>query len=258
MNKSEEIPEKHIFDSHAHLLDERIISSPDLLDGIGGIICFSEPGENISAFKDFLKNDKIWGACGIHPHNADGYLKRKEELIQTLSLKKVRLLGEIGLDYYWDNSPRAVQRKVFEEQLMLASDLKMPVSVHSRDAFRDTMDILKNYQNIPVLIHCFSEGPAEASEAVERGYYIAFGGTVTFPKAEELRKAALEVPEERMLVETDSPYLAPQPVRGKVNRPSYARYTIEALAELKKRTAQETAFYTYKAALDYLGLNYLR
>ncbi|NLB34469.1 MAG: TatD family hydrolase [Elusimicrobia bacterium] len=249
------VDENLVFDSHAHLLDKRISMNPHVLDGVGGVICFYDPlGDDVNSFNEILKNSKVIGAAGIHPHYASDFHRLKNELLMSLELKKVMVLGEIGLDYYRDNSPRKQQRRAFIEQLKLAEKLKLPVAVHTREAFRDTMDILNEYAATRVLIHCFSEGPKEALEAVKQGCFVAFGGTLTYPGSKDLRMAAEEVPYEKLLVETDSPYLAPQPVRGRTNIPWNVRYTIETLSYIKKTTPEKIARETFKATLNFLGL----
>jgi TatD DNase family protein len=140
-------------------------------------------------------------------------------------------VGETGLDHYRDYAPRAAQRRLFEEQLTLASDVGLPVVIHSRAAVQDTVAALGNFGG-DVVLHCFSE-PELLGVALERGYYVSFAGNLTYPKASELREAARQVPADRILVETDCPFLAPQPVRGGKNEPAYLIHTVDALAEIR-------------------------
>jgi TatD DNase family protein len=160
-----------------------------------------------------------------------------------LDVPKVLALGEIGLDYFYDNSPREVQRRVFAEQLELASSRGVPVIIHTRDAWDDTFELLERYWSKPAggIMHCFSGGPAEAERCVALGFHISFSGIVTYPKAAEVHAAARLVPKERLLVETDAPYLAPVPHRGKRNEPAFVTDTARRLAELRGETFEDVA-----------------
>jgi TatD DNase family protein len=167
--------------------------------------------------------DGVYVAAGIHPHQAaDG------EDARSLVNGETVAVGEIGLDFYRDYAPRDLQRQVFVEQLELAAEVGKPVVVHSRAADEETAELLAAFRG-SVVLHCFSS-PGLLPVALERGYYVSFAGNVTYPKAEELRAAAAEVPADRLLAETDTPYLAPQPVRGKRNEPAFVVHTVAALA----------------------------
>jgi len=176
-------------------------------------------------------------AAGIHPHQAaDG--ESLEELA-TLADGRLVAIGEIGLDFFRDYAPRDDQRRVFAEQLELAEQVGLPVIVHSRSAEEETAELLAGFGGT-VVLHCFSS-PALLPVALERGYYVSFAGNVTYPKAPELREAAHAVPAERLLAETDCPYLAPQPVRGQRNEPAYVVHTVAALAVARGEDAAELA-----------------
>jgi len=176
-------------------------------------------------------------AAGIHPHQAaDG--ESLEELA-TLAVGRLVAIGEIGLDFFRDYAPRDDQRRVFTEQLEHAERVGLPVIVHSRAAEDETAALLADFGGI-VVLHCFSS-PALLPVALERGYYVSFAGNVTYPKAPELREAAHAVPAERLLAETDCPYLAPQPVRGERNEPAYVVHTVAALADARGEDAAELA-----------------
>ena len=167
--------------------------------------------------------DGVYVAAGIHPHQA-----ADDEDARSLVDGETVAVGEIGLDFYRDYAPRDLQRQVFVEQLELAAELGKPVVVHSRAADEETAELLAAFGG-NVVLHCFSS-PRLLPVALERGYYVSFAGNVTYPKAEELRAAAAEVPADRLLAETDTPYLAPQPVRGKRNEPAFVVHTVAALA----------------------------
>ena len=176
-------------------------------------------------------------AAGIHPHQAaDG---ESVEELATLVDGDVVAVGEIGLDFYRDYAPRDDQRRLFADQLELARERAKPVIVHTRAAEHETMSMLEHFDGT-VVMHCFSS-PEVLPIVLERGYYVSFAGNVTFPKATDLRAAAAQVAEERILAETDCPYLAPQPVRGKRNEPAYVVHTVAALADLRGESADELA-----------------
>jgi TatD DNase family protein len=187
----------------------------------------------------------IYATAGVHPHDAakatDETLSRLRELV---SHPKVIALGEIGLDYHYDFSPRDRQRAVFTEQLNIAREASLPVVIHTREAWEDTLRILGEHWSeppAPCLMHCFTGSPAEARECLDRGFYLSFGGILTFPKATGIQQAAREAPDDRILIETDAPYLAPVPRRGKRNEPAYLVHTAAKLAELRGIDPQTAA-----------------
>jgi TatD DNase family protein len=182
----------------------------------------------------------VYAALGIHPHQAgNGQAERLDELKELLDHERAVAVGETGLDFYRDYAPRELQRRLFEEELSLATTLERPVVVHTRAAEADTAAALAGFDGV-VVLHCFSE-PALLQTALERGYYVSFAGNVTYPKAEDLREAARRVPRDRLLVETDSPYLAPQPRRGRPNEPANVVHTVAALAAARGEEAHELA-----------------
>jgi TatD DNase family protein len=190
----------------------------------------------------------IYAAVGLHPHEASLYDDALElELLAYAQDEKVIGWGEIGLDYHYDHSPRDVQRRVFGRQLELALELKLPAIIHTREAEDDTIDILRERwaarggNEIGGIIHCFTGSQRLAEAALEMGFLISFSGVVTFKKADELRAVARSVPMDRLLVETDCPYLAPLPHRGKRNEPAFVRETAARLAELKGVSFEEMA-----------------
>ncbi len=174
----------------------------------------------------------MFAALGIDPHQAGGPEgARVDELVELLEHPRAVAVGETGLDYFHDLAPRPVQRRLFERQLEIASEAGLPVVIHTRDADTDTADVLAGFPGT-VILHCFS-APGLLDVAVERGYYVSFAGNVTYPKAAELREAAAAVPANRILAETDSPYLAPQTLRGKRNEPANVLLTLAVLAEAR-------------------------
>jgi len=171
----------------------------------------------------------VWAVVGWHPHDAE--VADVPALRPLLEHGRVVALGEVGLDYYRDYAPRDVQRRVFAEQIDLANDLALPLVIHTRDADSDTFPMLEAAR-VPVVLHCFSS-PDRLDEAVARGYLVSFAGNVTYPNAAELQEAARRVPADQLLAETDSPYLAPVPLRGRRNRPVNVLHTLAFLAELR-------------------------
>jgi TatD DNase family protein len=177
----------------------------------------------------------IYTAIGIHPHDARLFDNQTERLIAKLITQSSRVIawGEIGLDFHYDNSPREVQIKVFQRQLQLAAEANLPVIIHTREAEAETIEILKSQTaSGPGIMHCFSGSSRLAQQAIDLGFYISFSGIVTFKKAEELRTTAKQVPLDRLLIETDCPFLAPVPYRGKRNEPAYVVEVARCLADL--------------------------
>ena len=179
----------------------------------------------------------IFATVGIHPHDASDLDEDAlKELKKMASHEKVLAIGEIGLDYHYDNSPRDIQQEAFRKQLQLAKNLKLPIAIHSREADEDTLKILKEeYPGIKGgIMHCFASNLAIAKECLDLGLYLAFGGVITFKNAKELRDVVKEVPLNRILLETDSPYLTPEPFRGQRNEPSHVRFIAEKIAKIKE------------------------
>jgi TatD DNase family protein len=184
----------------------------------------------------------FYATVGVHPHDAgkasEDTFKRVADL---LAHPKVIAIGEIGLDYHYDFSPRERQRDVFVEQLGIARHAGKPIVIHTREAWDDTISLLREHWNGGGIMHCFSGGPAEARQALDLGFYLSFGGIVTFPKATEIQEAARIAPADRILIETDAPYLAPVPRRGKRNEPAYIVETARKLAELRGESLEDVA-----------------
>ena len=203
------------------------------------------------------KYPKIYAAVGVHPHNAKDVTGDTLRLIAELAKEeKVRAIGEIGLDYHYDFSPRDVQQRVFRAQLRLAHDLKMPVVIHTREADTDTMQILKEEQvdKLGGIMHCFPGDMAMAEECIKLNLKIAIGGVVTFDNAKTLREVAMNVPVEEFLFETDCPYLTPVPHRGKRNEPAYVRLVAEKVAALRGVEFEELARITTNTAKKLFGI----
>ncbi|WP_020593556.1 TatD family hydrolase [Kiloniella laminariae] len=233
-----------IVDSHCHL--DYFLRDGDLEETLdrarnAGIGCMVTIGTKISTFETIQSiaeaHDDIYCTVGVHPHEAgtEG-LSSPDILIEKAQHAKVIGLGESGLDYYYDHAPRAEQAISFRAHIAAARETGLPLVVHTRDADDDTVSIMRDeYEKgaYPALIHCFTAGPDLARAALEMGFYISLSGVITFKSAEEIRQTVAEAPLDRLLIETDSPYLAPIPFRGKRNEPAYVRHTAEALANVK-------------------------
>lgn len=192
------------------------------------------------------KHQDIYAAVGTHPHDARLFDDKAEQRIASLIKQSSRVIawGEIGLDFHYDNSPRDVQLKVFGRQLELARDARVPVIIHTREAEKETVDILKTHwtgSHLPGIMHCFSGSLALAQQTIELGFSISFSGIVTFKKAEDLRTIAAQVPLDKLLIETDCPFLAPVPFRGKRNEPAYVVEVARCLAGIHGLEVEELA-----------------
>jgi TatD DNase family protein len=200
------------------------------------------------------EHEGVFAALGIDPHQAASPdAKRLDELRELLRHPKAIAVGETGLDNVRRQASPADQRRLFEAQLALADELELPVVVHSREAEEETAAVLATFRG-GVILHCFSS-PGLLPAALERGYFVSFAGNVTYPRASDLREAAAAVPDDRLLVETDSPYLAPQPVRGRPNEPAYLVHTVAALAEVRGDEPDELAARTHANAAAAFALS---
>ena len=252
-----------IFDTHAHYDDEAFDEDRDqLLSSMkdGGVGCIVNVCASVGGFGGTLELMKaypfVYGAVGVHPDDAGIMTQDTLDEIRRLShMEKMVAIGEIGLDYYWDNEPHEVQQKWFIRQLELAGEVKKPVIIHSREAAADTMYIMKNYaQGLGGVIHCYSYSREMAEEYVKMGFYIGIGGVVTFKNAKKLKDVVAAIPIEKIVLETDCPYMAPEPYRGKRNQSSYIRYVAEKIAELKEMSPEEVIAVTEKNARDLYGI----
>ncbi len=196
------------------------------------------PGVEPSTFNEIItlteKYDMLYGAIGIHPSEYKTYTEASEkEIINGLSLKKIIAVGEIGLDYYWEQDTKKEQKEIFIKQLEIAKNYHFPVLIHDREAHEDTYNILNDFNLENVIYHCFSGDTEFAKKCIDKGYYIAIGGVVTFKNAVNLKETAKIIPLDRMLLETDAPYLTPVPYRGKLNTPKYLKYIAQEIAKLR-------------------------
>ena len=252
-----------IIDTHAHYDDEQFDEDREEILGKmqdAGIGMIMDAGSTILSWDKIVKLTEeypfVYGAIGVHPDEV-GNLDETQfaRMERLLDKEKIKAVGEIGLDYYWDNEPHEVQQKWFIRQLELAGEVKKPVIIHSREAAADTMYIMKNYaQGLDGVIHCYSYSREMAEEYVKMGFYIGIGGVVTFKNAKKLKDVAAAIPIEKIVLETDCPYMAPEPYRGKRNQSSYIRYVAEKIAELKEMSQEEVIAVTEKNARDLYGI----
>ncbi|NLM05734.1 MAG: TatD family hydrolase [Tissierellia bacterium] len=251
------------YDSHIHLDDkkfdkdrEEIISNFET-DRIRGVI---NVGADMATSRASLelakKHDKIYAVVGVHPHDVKDMKDSDFDELRAMSKEdKVVAIGEIGLDYYYDHSPRDVQIKRFEEELVLAKELDLPVVIHSRDAAMETLEIIKKHsKNLRGEMHAFSYSPEIMREYLKLGFYIALGGPVTFKNARVPLEVAREVPLDALLLETDAPFLTPEPFRGKRNESKYIKYIAEKIADIKGIPVSKIYEATAKNTEELFGL----
>ena len=246
-------------DSHCHLYDTRGVPMTDAVAAAraAGVTTMINVGCDAGTIEQAIAaaatHDGIFATAGLHPHEAKHGV---DSILPYLDDPNVVAVGECGLDYYYDHSPRAAQREAFAAQIQLANERSLPLVVHTRDAWSETFDIL-DAEGVPqrTIFHCFTGGPDEARRCLERGAYLSFSGIVTFKTASDLHEAARQCPIERMLVETDSPYLAPVPHRGRPNQPAYVVHVVATLAELRGVAPDEVRAATVEnACLAFPGI----
>jgi TatD DNase family protein len=241
----------NLVDSHCHLDDSKFDADRDDViaraqaAGVNLMLAIgtgSGPPDLEAAVRLADRYPFLFASIGVHPHDAS---KASDETIQQLrrlaSHRKVVAVGEIGLDYHYDFSPRPVQRTIFIQQLELARETSKPVIIHTREAWDDTLRILRQNWRGQGIMHCFTGDAEQARHSLQLGFYLSFGGVITFPKADDIREAARITPDDRLLVETDCPYLAPVPHRGKRNEPAFVVETVRRLAEIRGVTPEYIA-----------------
>ncbi|WP_457643045.1 TatD family hydrolase [Persephonella sp.] len=243
-----------MIDTHAHL--DMLRSEEDLKESVEKLDCIITIGcdkEEIFKAVDIANRySNVYASVGYHPYDVKGLTDRDIDILEKLAEenKKVVAIGETGLDYYRDITPKKLQWEFFEKQLQLAKKLNLPVIIHSRSANEDTVKILQQHAPFPAsgILHCFGGDIPMMEKCVELGFYISFAGNITYPKADSLRAVLKETPLDKLLLETDSPFLSPQKKRGKPNKPSYIFYTLEFASSLLGLTPQELEEITDKNA----------
>ena len=236
------------FDTHAHYDDDAFDADRDELlaslpeNGVGLVV---DPGCDLSSSRMAVdlaaKHPHIYAAVGIHPENCHDYTPSQIDELRALSKSpKVVAIGEIGLDYYWkENPPRELQQQCLRDQLQLAAELDLPVIIHDRDAHADTLAIVKEFPTVTGVFHCFAGSAEMAKELLKMGWYLGFNGTVTFKNARKAPEVLAITPLDRILLETDAPYLTPVPHRGERNDSTYITYVSQVIAQIKGLTPAE-------------------
>ncbi|MBZ5603767.1 MAG: TatD family hydrolase [Acidobacteriia bacterium] len=254
-----------MIDSHCHLdskdfdADRDEVIARALAAGVETMVAIGTgdgPPDLEAGIRLADKHDAFYATVGVHPHDASKATPETfKRLAELLKHPKVVAAGEIGLDYHYDFSPRDTQRAVFIEQMRIAADAGKPIVIHTREAWEDTVALISEHWRGGGIMHCFSGGAGEARQALALGFHLSFGGIVTFPKALNIQDAAKSTPADRLLIETDAPYLAPVPKRGKRNEPAYIVETARKLADLRgeslEAVAQTTASNFRKLCLGY-------
>jgi TatD DNase family protein len=244
-----------LVDSHCHLdyftddeIDSILCRAAEA--GVGTMVSIGVRMAQASTVKALAERfPQVWGTVGVHPQNVgEGPLPEVEEIVAAATHPRIIGIGESGLDYFYDKAPRDVQQDGFRRHIRASQRMQLPLVIHARDADDDIASILREETAaggaFPFLLHCFSSGRQLAETAVEMGGYVSFSGILTFPKSADLRSIARDLPEDRILVETDSPYLAPVPFRGKRNEPSYVAHTAHVLAEVRGTEPKDLAVLT--------------
>lgn len=243
-----------LVDSHCHLDDRQFDGDRDAViararaAGIEAMLAIGTgdgPPDLEAGIRLAEAHEGIYATVGVHPHEArKASAETWARMRELVKHPKVVAVGEIGLDYYYDNSPREQQKAAFIEQMDIAAEAGKPVVIHTREAWEDTVRLLREHWSpagLGGIMHCFSRGPEEAEQVLEMRFCLGFGGVVTFPKAHRVREAARTAPRDRLLVETDAPYLAPVPHRGKRNEPAFVVETLRKLAEIRGEPAEDLA-----------------
>ena len=247
-----------LIDTHAHLQDKSLLPEVEaviqraLAAGVETIVC---PGYDLESSRQAVNLAQlypgVYATVGIHPHDADTLdEKAMAELHRLAGERKVVAIGEIGLDYYRDLTPRDLQKKAFIAQINLAREINKPIVIHDRDAHQDVMDIVKQEKagRNQGIMHCYSGSLPLAIDYMKQGFYISFAGPLTYKNNRKTAEVAATIPLDRVLVETDCPYLTPEPLRGKRNEPAYVVHTATFLAQLRKKSLEETAYLTTRNA----------
>jgi TatD DNase family protein len=250
-------------DTHAHLdfeyeegiTPEKIIKEAEEKQ-VTKIITISSDVDSIrKSFDIASKFENVYHSMGVHPHEAKDFNQSVENDIKTLKGKKCVAIGETGLDYFYDHSPKDVQKKVFVKQIGLALELKLPLVMHVRDADQDAYDILKTeLKDIGGVLHCYSGTKEQLKKYLDLGLFVSFTGIITFPKADVVKEAVIYSPQDRIMLETDSPFLTPVPFRGQKNYPKHIPIIAQKLAELRNENIEKVAEYTSKNAHSLFGI----
>lgn len=246
-----------LIDSHCHVHDPEFFGDKRqeayqrAVDADIGMIAVGTSEASSREAVDFAsKRQNIWAAAGVHPHDAKFGCREISEILKKDTSDKIVAIGEIGLDYFYENSPKSIQQKVFEEQLQLAVDYNLPVSFHVRDAFDDFWPIFHNFPGLKGVLHSFTDSRANAYRGIEEGLVIGINGISTFTKVPEQIELYRELPLDKIILETDAPFLTPKPLRGKINEVGYVKLVAEHVASTRNLTVEEVAKVTCDTTRD--------
>lgn len=252
-----------MIDSHCHLADAKFAQDlPQVIErakaaGVDRMVTIADSLEESKRCVEITEHHpSIFATVGVHPHNAKEWKEGDGVTLAGLARQsdKVRAIGEIGLDYHYDFSPREDQRQAFIDQLKLAAELSLPVVVHCREAVEDVWNIVEEQKPAKLVLHCCTEKWEDVARFVDRGYLLSFTGIATYPSAEEIRRTIERCPLDHLMIETDAPYLAPMPHRGKRNEPAFVLEVATLIAQLKRVSVEEVDRSTTKNAVDFFGL----
>ena len=261
------------FDTHAHYYDERFRGKKNphgvdaLLDALfaqgllGAINVATSYSSSLAVIEKAKRYEKMYAAVGVHPGDLDDngmdyieQIAKIRELAKNRVENKIIAIGEAGLDYYWTQDTKAAQKDCFERQLALAEELSMPIIIHDREAHGDCFETVLRYPNVKGVFHCYSGSAEMAKELIKRGWYISFSGVISYDNAEKIKGVAAIVPDDKMLIETDAPYLTPQPFRNKLNHSGRLFYTASALAAIRGIDVKTVSELTYNNAKALFGI----
>ncbi|PIP64908.1 hypothetical protein COU77_02580 [Candidatus Peregrinibacteria bacterium CG10_big_fil_rev_8_21_14_0_10_49_16] len=252
-----------MIDSHCHLADQKFREDRDEViarakqAGVLQVITIADTlEEGKTCIEIAQQQENVSATVGVHPHRSNQWSKESKELLQELaqSSSKVVAIGEIGLDYHYMNFPKDMQQDVFRVQLHIAKKLNLPAIVHSREAIKDTWAIIREVQPQKLVLHCCTEKWEDVKRFVEAGYLLSFTGIATYPKSEDIRRTIKECPIEKLMIETDAPYLAPTPHRGKRNEPAYVVEVAKCIAGVKGISLEEIDELTTKNTINFFGI----
>lgn len=252
-----------MIDSHCHLAASQFAQDVDAViaravaAGVTHMVCIGDTiEESERGLQLAKKNEHIFCTVGMHPHHAKDVVEGTYEKLRTLAVssKRVRGIGEVGLDYHYDFSPRDSQQAVFRQQLTIANELDLPVVVHCREAVEDVWNIIDELKPKTMVVHCCTETWEDVERFVQRGYMLSFTGIATYPKSDDIRNTIKHCPLDQLMIETDAPFLAPVPYRGKRNEPAFVVEVAKCIAEIKGLSLQEVDEATTKNAVEFFDL----
>ncbi|MBS4210790.1 TatD family hydrolase [Bacillus sp. FJAT-50079] len=254
-----------LFDTHVHVNDDQFAEDLEEVmarakaSGVANMVVVGFDRKTIDRALELIETyDFLYASVGWHPVDALDMTDEDLRWLEEVSAHpKVVALGEMGLDYHWDKSPKDIQKEVFRKQIRLAKKVQLPIIIHNRDATQDVVDILKeeHAEEVGGIMHCFTGSPEIAKQCLDLNFYISLGGPVTFKNARVPKEVAVQIPLDRLLIETDCPYLAPHPYRGKRNEPAYVKLVAEQIAELKEISFEEVAAATTANAKKLFGID---